>query len=101
MIRTVQTSSLAKIDQTFNDMSRTYGNKSARMKLPCWKPRDGENLQAEIWVKVRNSGCPGKEKQARFHGSQAPRNEVYRLIAENKTSPQSLLGDTFPGLIAS
>lgn len=81
------------VDQTFNDMSVTYGNAGPHEFAAMLEAAMAENPQAEIWVKVHPDVLEGK-KTGYFAALRA--TQRVRLIAEN-VSPQSLLR-RFPGL---
>lgn len=75
------------VDQTFNDMSVTYGNAGPHEFAAMLEAAMAENPQAEIWVKVHPDVLEGK-KTGYFADLRA--TQRVRLIAEN-VSPQSLL----------
>lgn len=75
------------VDQTFNDMSVTYGNAGPHEFAAMLEAAMAENPQAEIWVKVHPDVLEGK-KTGYFAALRA--TQRVRLIAEN-VSPQSLL----------
>ncbi len=74
------------VDQTFNDMSVTYGNAGPHEFAAMLEAAMAENPQAEIWVKVPR--CTGRKETGYFADLRA--TQRVRLIAEN-VSPQSLL----------
>lgn len=75
------------VDQTFNDMSVTYGNAGQNEFAAMLEAAIAENPQAAIWVKVHPDVLEGK-KTGYFADLRA--TQRVRLIAEN-VSPQSLL----------
>ncbi len=49
------------VDQTFNDMSVTYGNAGPHEFAAMLEAAMAENPQAEIWVKVHPDVLEGKQ----------------------------------------
>jgi len=75
------------VDQTYGDMSVTYGNAGADDFASMLKAALGENPHAIIWVKIHPDVLQGK-KAGYYH--QLKSTSRVRLLADN-VSPQSLL----------
>ncbi|MXP59063.1 capsular polysaccharide biosynthesis protein [Pantoea sp. Taur] len=75
------------VDQTFNDMSVTYGNAGADDFTAMLDAAIKENPQAIIWVKVHPDVLQGKK--AGYYANLQSTHRVH-LMADN-VSPQSLL----------